>query len=239
MIESQQPSTNNRQPKLKVCGLTQLNQIRELIALKVDFLGFIFYEKSPRYVLNHLSLDEISEINHLGKVGVFVNESIKAIVEITSEAQLDMIQLHGDEDDKFILQLRQLIGKNIKIIKVIRIGNQSSGELQKTIHQQPTTINYLLFDTDSKAFGGTGKTFDWNILNDIEIPIPYFLSGGISLENIGELKNFVKVNQHENKTLTKLKQPFALDINSKFEIEPGIKDLEKIKEFKDSIKNES
>ena len=217
-FQDQQPTTNNRQPKLKVCGLTQLNQIQELISLKVDFLGFIFYEKSPRYVLNYLSLKEISEIKHSGKVGVFVNESIKAIVEIASEAQLDIIQLHGDEDDRFILKLRQLIGENIQIIKVIRIGNQTAEELQKTINQQPLTNNYLLFDTDSQAFGGTGKTFDWNILNEIEIPIPYFLSGGISLENIHQLKS---INH----------QPFALDINSKFEFEPGNKDLEKIKKF--------
>ena len=217
-FQDQQPTTNNRQPKLKVCGLTQLNQIQELISLKVDFLGFIFYEKSPRYVLNYLSLKEISEIKHSGKVGVFVNESIKAIVEIASEAQLDIIQLHGDEDDRFILKLRQLIGENIQIIKVIRIGNQNAEELQKTINQQPLTNNYLLFDTDSQAFGGTGKTFDWNILNEIEIPIPYFLSGGISFENIHQLKS---INH----------QPFALDINSKFEFEPGNKDLEKIEKF--------
>lgn len=204
--------------QVKVCGLTKLNQIKELIDLKVDFLGFIFYEKSPRYVLNHLSLEQISEINHQAKVGVFVNESIKGISEIASEAQLDIIQLHGDEDEKYIKLLRQMIGENIKIIKVIRIGNQTSEELQKTINQQPITLNYLLFDTDSKAFGGTGKTFDWNILNDIEIPIPYFLSGGISLENIHQLST---INH----------QPIALDINSKFEIEAGNKDLEKIKEF--------
>ena len=111
----------------------------------------------------------------------------------------------------------------IKIIKVIRIGNQSPEELQETINQQPSTINYLLYDTDSKAFGGTGKTFDWNILNDIEIPIPYILSGGISLENIHQLST---VNH----------QPFALDINSKFEIEPGNKDLDKIKDFLPLIK---
>lgn len=204
--------------QVKVCGLTKLNQIKELIDLKVDFLGFIFYEKSPRYVLNHLSLEEIAEINHQAKVGVFVNESIKGIYEIASEAQLDIIQLHGDEDEKYIKLLRQMIGESIKIIKVIRIGNQTSEELQKTINQQPITLNYLLFDTDSKAFGGTGKTFDWNILNEIKIPIPYFLSGGISLENVGDLKN---INQ----------KPIALDINSKFEIEAGNKDLEKIKEF--------
>lgn len=231
---SQQPSTNNYQ--LKVCGLTKINQIQELISLNTDFLGFIFYEKSPRFVLNHLSLEEISEINHQGKVGVFVNETVEKISEISEKAKLSFIQLHGDEDEKFILQLRQILGNNIKIIKVIRIGNQSFDELQKTINQQPSSVNYLLFDTDSKAFGGTGKTFDWQILNEIEIPIPYFLSGGISLENIKNLQNFVKVNMRENKTLTKLNTPFALDINSKFEIEPGIKDLEKIKTFKSLLK---
>lgn len=211
------------QLKLKVCGLTKLNQIQELIDLKVDFLGFIFYEKSPRYVQNYLSLKEIAEIPHFKKVGVFVNESIKGIVEIASEAQLDFIQLHGDEDEKYIKLLRQMIGENVKIIKVIRIGNQTSDELQNIINLQPTTINFLLFDTDSKAFGGTGKKFDWNILNDIEIPIPYILSGGISLENTDDLKN---INQ----------KPIALDINSKFEIEAGNKDLEKVKEFLSLIK---
>ena len=218
---SQQPSTNNYQ--LKVCGLTKINQIQELISLNTDFLGFIFYEKSPRFVLNHLSLEEISEINHQGKVGVFVNESIEKIAEITEKAKLSFIQLHGDEDEKFILQLRQILGNIIKIIKVIRIGNQSFDELQKTINQQPSTVNYLLFDTDSKTFGGTGKTFDWQILNEIEIPKPYFLSGGISLENIHQLST---INH----------QPLALDINSKFETEPGIKNLEKIKNFTQIVK---
>ena len=209
--------------KLKVCGLTKMDQIQELISLNTDFLGFIFYEKSPRFVLNHLSLEEISEINHQGKVGVFVNETVEKISEISEKAKLSFIQLHGDEDEKFILQLRQILGNNIKIIKVIRIGNQSFDELQKTINQQPSTVNYLLFDTDSKAFGGTGKTFDWQILNEIEIPIPYFLSGGISLENIHQLST---INQ----------QPLALDINSKFETEPGSKNLEKIKNFTQIVK---
>ena len=207
---------------LKVCGLTKTGQIQELISMNVDFLGFIFYEKSPRYVLNHLSLKEIAEILHYKKVGVFVNESIRGIAEIASEAQLDVIQLHGNEDDNFIFQLRQIIGENIEIIKVIRIGNQTSEELQKTINHQPSSINYLLFDTDSSAFGGTGKAFDWQILNDLEITKPYFLSGGISLENISQLST---VNC----------QPFALDINSKFEIEPGLKDLEKIKQLYEKL----
>ena len=206
--------------KLKVCGLTKLDQIQELISLNVDFLGFIFYEKSPRFVLNHLSLEGISAINHQGKVGVFVNETIEKIVEISEKSNLNFIQLHGDEDEEFVKKLRLSLSKNIKIIKVIRIGNdfeKFKNEISK-ISNLKSQISNLLFDTDSKAFGGTGQTFDWQILNEIEIPIPYFLSGGISLENIHQLST---INH----------QPLALDINSKFEIEPGIKNLEKIKKF--------
>lgn len=224
--------------KLKVCGLTKMDQIQELISLNTNFLGFIFYEKSPRFVLNHLSLEEISEINHQGKVGVFVNETVEKIAEITEKANLNFIQLHGDEDEEFILRLSQILSENVKIIKVIRIGDDKTNfenEIKK-ITNIKSQISNLLFDTDSKTFGGTGKTFDWQILNEIEIPIPYFLSGGISLENIKNLQNFVKVNMRENKTLTKLNTPFALDINSKFEIEPGIKNLEKIKTFKSLLK---
>ena len=214
--------------QVKVCGLTKLNQIKELINLKVDFLGFIFYEKSPRYVLNYLSLEQISEINHQAKVGVFVNEDLEKIIEISGQADLNFIQLHGDETEEFISELRQKLNPKIGIIKVIRVGSQKSkvrSEIEKVFDSAKTdklkqsTINYLLFDTDSKAFGGTGKTFDWNILNDINIPIPYFLSGGISLKNVEDLKN---INQ----------KPIALDINSKFEIEPGNKDINKIIEFK-------
>ncbi len=234
--------------KLKVCGLTKINQIQELISLNVDFLGFIFYEKSPRFVLNHLSLVEISEINHQGKVGVFVNETVEKLTEISEKSNLNFIQLHGDEDEEFIKRLRQMLNENTKIIKVIRIGDDKTNfenEIKKMsnltrgeaeLSEAKSQISNLLFDTDSKAFGGTGKTFDWQILNEIEIPIPYFLSVGISLENIKNLQNFVKVNMSENKTLTKLNTPFALDINSKFETEPGIKNLEKIKTFKSLLK---
>ena len=224
--------------KLKVCGLTKLDQIEELVSLKVDFLGFIFYEKSPRYVLNSLTLQEIKAIKHKGKVGVFVNETLENIIEVSGKAGLNLIQLHGDESDEFILDLRKKLDDEIGIIKVVRIGNQSNIEIQNAINSQLSTLNYLLFDTDSKAFGGTGNSFDWQILNDLNIEKPYFLSGGISLENIDDLENFVKVNQNKDKTLTKLvSKPFALDINSKFEIAPGNKDLEKIKDFQSKIQN--
>ena len=209
--------------QLKVCGLTKLNQIQELISLNTDFLGFIFYEKSPRFVLNHMSLEEISTINHQGKVGVFVNENLEKIVEIAEKANLNFIQLHGDENEEFIKRLRKSLSEKVKIIKVIRVGNQKPIELQNIINHHLSFINYFLFDTDSKAFGGTGKTFNWQILNEIKIPKPYFLSGGISLENA-----------HQLSTIDNL--PLALDINSKFEIEAGIKDVEKIKILKSLLK---
>lgn len=221
---NQQPSSS---PKLKVCGLTQLNQIQDLMAVNVDFLGFIFYEKSPRYVLNHLSLEEISAINHQGKTGVFVNEETDVILQIVQKAGLNFVQLHGDESDRFIAELRQKLDSEVGVIKVIRIGNNDSETKNKitqafslpstTYNLQP--ITYYLFDTDSKAFGGTGKQFDWNILNEFNIPLPYFLSGGISEENIGNIKILQQ-------------QPFVLDINSKFETEPGNKDIGRIKKFK-------
>ena len=233
MEKKSQISNLQSQINLKVCGLTKLNQIQELIYLNVDFLGFIFYEKSPRFVLNYLSLEEIKLIQHQGKVGVFVNETVDKILEISENAGLNLLQLHGDEDENFVFKLMQRLSKDVKIIKVFRIGETFSFQL--SIFNP--NVDYFLFDTDSQSFGGTGQTFDWNILNNLEIPKPYFLSGGISLENIDELLNFVKVNLHENKTLTKLnpQKPLTLDINSKFEIEAGVKDLEKIRLLMDKI----
>lgn len=217
-----QPTTYKLPPQLKVCGLTKPDQIQELISMNVDFLGFIFYEKSPRYVLNHLSLEEIYAINHQGKVGVFVNEETDFILRIVQQAKLNFIQLHGDESDDFIIELRQKLNPEVGIIKAIRVGNNDYDNKEKiaqTLSSNLQPVNYYLFDTDSKAFGGTGKQFDWNILNEIEIPLPYFLSGGISEENIGNMEALKQ-------------QPFALDINSKFEKEPGNKNINKIKEFK-------
>ncbi|MGG5210422.1 phosphoribosylanthranilate isomerase [Chryseobacterium sp. MIQD13] len=211
----------NKNLKLKVCGLTQLDQIHELVSMKTDFLGFIFYEKSPRYVLNHLKPEDISKISHPGKTGVFVNEEIDTVKDIAEKAGLNLIQLHGDENKDFVVQLRQQLKPGIKIIKVIRIGNndpETRKDTEQIINSHVSIVDYFLFDTDSKAFGGTGKRFDWALLNELDIPLPYFLSGGISEENIKNVSSL-------------LRKPFAIDINSKFELEPGIKNLEKIKKF--------
>ncbi|MDH6253175.1 phosphoribosylanthranilate isomerase [Chryseobacterium sp. H1D6B] len=210
--------------KLKVCGLTRIEQIHELISMDTDFLGFIFYEKSPRYVLNHLSLEEISKFSHTGKFGVFVNEGAEKIVTAAEKSGLNYIQLHGDENAAFISELRKKLNPETRIIKAVRIGADSTiPNLERLFTSIHNDIDYLLFDTDSRSFGGTGKQFDWNVLNEFDIPLPYFLSGGISEDNIDNVKMLAQ-------------KPFALDINSKFETAPGNKDLEKIKHFKSKIK---
>ena len=227
-MENQSQISNLKSPiKLKVCGLTKLDQIVELVQMNIDFLGFIFYEKSPRYVLNALTLNEIKSIQHRGKVGVFVNENIPTILEISEKAGLNYIQIHGDENEDFIKELRQNLKEEVKIIKVFRIPiviprNEESQRFFTSLLAVQNDIDYVLFDTDSKSFGGTGKTFDWQILNELEINIPYFLSGGISEENIENIKQLEL-------------QPFALDINSKFEIEPGNKNINKIKIVKNLL----
>ena len=227
-MENQSQISNLKSPiKLKVCGLTKLDQIVELMQMNIDFLGFIFYEKSPRYVLNALTLNEIKSIQHRGKVGVFVNENIPTILEISEKAGLNYIQLHGDETDFFISELKEKLNQEIKIIKVFRIPiviprNEESQRFFTSLLAVQNDIDYVLFDTDSKSFGGTGKTFDWQILNELEINIPYFLSGGISEENIENIKQLEQ-------------QPFALDINSKVEIEPGNKNINKIKIVKNLL----
>ncbi len=211
---------------LKVCGMTRKEQINELIAMNVDFIGFIFYERSPRFVLNSLTLADIQSIDHSGKTGVFVNESVEKIIEIAEKAGLNMIQLHGDEDQDYISELRKEAGNKIKIMKAVRIGfqdtvskEQYSEKISEQIRAVQNDVDYILFDTDSKGYGGTGKSFDWSLLDSLDIPIPYFLSGGISEANISDLDMI----SHK---------PFAIDINSKFERAPGDKDIEKIKTFK-------
>jgi len=212
-------------PKLKVCGLCIPEQINFLKNLNVDFLGFIFYQKSPRYALKKLDIKDIFNTEHSGKIGVFVNENIQNIIEISKKAGLNYIQLHGDnkyENLDFINNIRKILPK-IKIIKVFRIGEKEFIEdLQKKIYNVESACDFILFDTDTKLYGGTGKSFDWTIINDLNLRKPYFLSGGISTENISNIKKLKNV-------------PFAIDINSKFEKTPGNKNLTKIIELQKLI----
>ncbi len=210
--------------KVKVCGITNLKQAEELQQAGADYLGFIFYAKSKRYVLTNLSLQEISQIKHSGKVGVFVNADIHEVVEIAQHVGLHFIQLHGDEDLDYILNVKQALPVGIKLIKVIRVGSDKGlvcQQIQRYSHVKEVDI--LLFDTDGSSYGGTGKSFDWNFFNDITFKKPYWLSGGIDESLLPKLK-------------TLQTQPETLDINSRFEIAPGLKDVKKVRSFLNKVK---
>jgi len=204
--------------QLKVCGLSDSNQINTLSNLDVDRLGFIFYNKSPRYVGNKLDSEGLSKINSkTNKTGVFVNEEQSQIENIISKFKLNSIQLHGNESPEFCLQLK----KKVEVIKAIAIKNKESFTETEKYND---ACDFFLFDTYSESHGGTGKKFDWSWLSNYKLNIPFFLSGGIDLADITEIN---KLNHP---------QLIGLDVNSKFEIEPGIKDINKIKELIKLIK---
>jgi phosphoribosylanthranilate isomerase len=214
--------------KIKVCGITDMKQAVALDAMGVDYIGFIFYAPSKRYVLNSLELSDLKNFTSSSakKVGVFVNEPVEHVINIVKNAGLDMVQLHGDEDLEYFAQLRaQLVEaslQNVQLIKVFRVGDK-----MPEIAAFENSADYFLFDTDSKMYGGTGAHFNWELIKGNTINKPYFLSGGIGPNDIGGIE-VMKKNKAGNDL-------FALDVNSQFEMEPGIKNLEKIKSFIDAL----
>ena len=206
--------------KLKVCGITSFEQLHQLQEMDVDFAGLIFYENSKRFVGNKLQ-EHKSAIRNLSikKVGVFVNAEIGNIKEKVKEYGLNYVQLHGDESAEFCSEVK----KFVSVIKAIRINEES--DLEKDLKVFEEVCDYLLFDTDSKQYGGGGKQFNWDRLKLLNIKKPFFLSGGIGLEDIDKVKNF----RHPMR--------FAIDVNSRFELEPGIKDVEKVKQFINALNN--
>jgi len=199
--------------QLKVCGITTTEDIIALISLEIDRLGFIFYHKSKRYVYGKLIEDGLKEIpKHIKKTGVFVNAEIAEVEQIIDQYHLDSIQLHGDESPEFCRHFKN----KVEVIKTISIKDEDSFETAKLYLD---ACDLFLFDTHSDNYGGTGKTFDWHWLEANSLNKQFYLSGGISLENVEEIKN-IKHNQL-----------IGIDINSKFEIRPGIKDIVKIKQL--------
>lgn len=200
--------------KIKVCGITSTEQVQQLADLGVDYAGFIFYDKSLRYVGNKIEATELKAISGIEKVGVFVNESIEKIKQTIKQYGLNAVQLHGDETPS----LCKALANEATVIKAFRIKGDE--DLLTIIKPYTDMVDYFLFDTKAQEYGGTGKKFDWSVLANTEIPKPYFLSGGIGLEDADKTRQFTQTNP-----------VFALDVNSKFETEPGVKDLEKVKYF--------
>ena len=208
--------------KIKVCGITQAEQLKQLDALGIDYAGLIFYKRSVRYVLDKLRSDEVKKTDlSLQKVGVFVNSSEEDILTQIDLYKLDAIQLHGDETPAFCNH----ISNRVTVIKAFRITEKNENNIDWMIKPYEDVCDFYLFDTArAGAYGGTGEKFNWELLIENKINKSFFLSGGIGLADIEKLRSF--------------KHPFfyAVDINSKVEIENGIKDMDQIKLFAEQIK---
>ena len=203
--------------RVKVCGITQVEQLSILPELGAAFAGLIFYPKSPRYVLRHLTTSQIKKEANTNKVGVFVNASIEEVLQMVDECRLHMVQLHGDETLRYCEKLADYIS----VIKAFRISETDN--INWRIKEYSEVCDMYLFDTEGAGYGGTGKKFNWEQLQDVVVGKPYFLSGGIEPTDVNKIKEFL--TKPESKAL------FAIDINSKFESSPGIKDIELIKNF--------
>ncbi|HEY0434717.1 MAG TPA: phosphoribosylanthranilate isomerase [Chitinophagaceae bacterium] len=208
---------------IKVCGITQMQQLIELDEIGIDFAGLNFYERSPRFVQGKLNGSEVIVADlDIRKVGVFVNESESNILRTIEEFNLDAVQLHGDEKPAFCRRLAE----KTEVIRTFRITSATTS-LEDVIQPFDDACDYYLFDTggQSESLGGTGQQFDWNVLQKSRIEKPFFLAGGIGLADVARVKSF--------------KHPdlFAVDLNSRFEINPGIKDMDLVRMFAQVLKN--
>lgn len=198
---------------MKICGMRDPENIIQVGELHPDYMGFIFYTKSKRYVGGDFKIPTQLDRN-IKRVGVFVNESTEKMLDLAKLHDLDFIQLHGGEPINQCIELRK---NGLGVIKVFSIDQQFDFAEVIPFKQN---ADYFLFDTKSESYGGTGKTFDWNLLNKYDQEVPFFLSGGLSIENSHSVKTLKEMNLH------------AVDINSCVEILQGLKDAEEIKHFK-------
>jgi phosphoribosylanthranilate isomerase len=194
------------------------DNIRAVAALLPDYMGFIFYDKSKRYVGEELDENQLHQLpTSIKKIGVFVNSVEKYILEKVNRYGLYGVQLHGEESPELCAALKE---KNILVIKVFLVDEHFNfATLQAYSH----CTDYILFDTKSEQYGGTGTAFDWELLNQYDSEKPFFISGGIDLESIDKIKKITHLPIH------------AIDVNSKFEVSPGMKDIEKLKALKIKI----
>ncbi len=216
---------------IKVCGMRDAQNIREVSQLGVDMIGMIFYPKSPRYVemqSSHAGIipDYVKEDINIksakspARVGVFVDDMVQNIVTRVVNYHLDYVQLHGNEPREMCENLRLTLDPDIrpgiKIIKAISVSDAS--DIQK-YKEYVGAVDLFLFDTKCKTVGGSGQQFDWQVLEQYDGEVPFLLSGGIGPEDASRLHAF-----HHPKCI-------GIDLNSRFEIKPGVKDVEKLKGF--------
>lgn len=199
--------------KIKICGMTEWENISRILEIRPDYLGFIFYPRSPRFV-SSLNLVEIADFpGNVVKVGVFVNADKTTIINLARSWGLGLIQLHGDETTSFCRNLQE---EGLKIIKVFNISEYFDFSV---LEEYMPFCDYFLFDTKTNLRGGSGVKFNWELLNAYKLDHPFFLSGGIQLSDAKIIKQF----SHPSL--------YGVDVNSGFEVSPGIKDVVRLVEF--------
>jgi len=201
-------------PKFKICGMRYLPNVKELLAFKPDYLGFIFFVGSKRFTAAH-EMDRIVKLDfgNTKRVGVFVNEDIETVLEFRDRGYFEVVQLHGDETPEYAGRLKK---EGLEVIKAINVDDQLNGETLNAYHGH---LDYLLFDTKGKYRGGNGWKFDWNILKRINHKTPFILSGGLTPADI---EKTLSLNIPEMK---------VLDFNSQLEVKPGIKNVSLVEEL--------
>ena len=209
--------------RIKVCGMTIPAQVNALDELGVELAGFIFYEKSPRFVGRKISPSVMKQSGgRIAKVGVFVNMPYDELMKTVEDYRLDMVQLHGDESERFC----ERVSNYVSVIKAFRLSENDP--IEWMIRPYHEGCDMYMFDTLGSGYGGTGKKFDWKQLSNTSINKLFFLSGGIEPGDEEKLKAFA--NEPAAKKL------FAIDINSRFEISAGVKNMEQVKTFVENIR---
>ncbi|CAL1520097.1 phosphoribosylanthranilate isomerase [Chitinophaga sp. MM2321] len=204
--------------RIKVCGITRVNDLQALVDNKVDYAGFIFYERSPRFAANKIDARTVRETTGIKKVGVFVNAPLEQVQRTVTDYALDLVQLHGDETPEFCATIR----KSVPVIKAFRIGDNVNWKMELAPYVPVT--DYFLFDTASeKGYGGTGESFNWELLAQYPFDHPFLLSGGITPEMAEQINGL------------QLPALFAVDVNSKFEDSPGVKNIKKVALFVSAV----
>lgn len=205
--------------KVKVCGMRDADNIRKVEGLGIDMMGFIFWPKSSRYVSERPAYLPTK----CKRIGVFVDQPIEEVAQIARDYALDYIQLHGHESPDFIRQLRSLCGDSIATIKAFNIATE---EDFKATAPYKDIVDCVLFDTKGKSVGGNGEKFDWSVLSSYEGLTPFLLSGGIGPDDVDSIKEFFSVDNP-----TPAAQCIGIDLNSRFETSPGLKDVHSLRSF--------
>ena len=201
-------------PEIKICGMRYLANVKEVLEYQPDYLGFIFYVGSKRFTAAH-EMDRIIKLDFgsTERVGVFVNEEIDIVLEFAERDYFSVVQLHGDESPEYAQELKNA---GLKVIKAMNVGEDFNEDILKPYQDK---VDYFLFDTKGKYRGGNGWKFDWSILQKINHKIPFFLSGGLTPEDVEEAWSL------------NIPEMMALDFNSQLETKPGIKNTETVEKL--------